>query len=171
MTFWFTNETQQNRSCNKRHQLTLNCTALPNILPNARVFDDKTKWHNTNLILGNTVQIMLSPSLNFSFKWDYFQVHKWNTLQWCLHRRENITCCRCLPAMTIWKDGRISIEIESLSKIARSKSRVWTNPTLKVTLSRFQLSIIFTKVDGHTTYFCRLLTHLHISCLAVNVEH
>ncbi len=28
----------------------------------------------------------------------------------------------------IWKDGRISIEISLLGKIARSKSRVWTNP-------------------------------------------
>ncbi len=33
-----------------------------------------------------------------------------------------------LPAMAIWKDGRISIEIASLGDIARSKSGVWMNP-------------------------------------------
>ncbi len=31
-----------------------------------------------------------------------------------------------LPAVAIWKDGKISIEIASLSEIARSTSRVWT---------------------------------------------
>jgi hypothetical protein len=30
--------------------------------------------------------------------------------------------------MAIWKDGRISIEIALLGKIARPKLRVWTNP-------------------------------------------
>jgi len=34
------------------------------------------------------------------------------------------------PAIAIWKDGRISIEITSLGEIARSKSHVWTNPKI-----------------------------------------
>ncbi len=39
------------------------------------------------------------------------------------------------PAMAIWKDGRISIEITSLGKIARSKSRVWMNPIVMLKMN------------------------------------
>ncbi len=47
--------------------------------------------------------------------------------KWCLHRRENITCLLLSPAMAIWKDKRVSIEIASLSEIAIPTSHVWTS--------------------------------------------
>ncbi len=56
-------------------------------------------------------------------------------LKWYLHRRENIVCLLLSPVVVIWKDQKVSIEIASLSKIAR--------PTLHVCMSLWGPSFDF----------------------------
>ncbi len=77
------------------------------------------------------------------------------------------------PAVAIWKDGRVSIEITSLSKIARSTSRGCTNlngvdatfchtPKFKINLKEFakdkHASLFYSTVnDEETKGYVRLV--------------